>query len=116
MDPKPLAYPYLQLTNLEAFIAELKRRGLKEARLSEWSRRQGLFEECNLRLTALDKAEGVIIRYDHTFYYDLAILHEDEREKYEGAKRKAEKRIADALEKAGIKLLDGEYHNGKAEW
>jgi len=114
MDPKPLAY--LQLTSLEAFIAELKRRGIGEARLSEWSRRLGLFEECKLRLTALDKAEGVIIRYDHTFYYDLAIFHEDECEKYEEAKRKAEEQIADALEKAGIKLLDGEYHNGKAEW
>lgn len=107
---------YLQLTSLESFIAELKRRGISEARLSEWSRRRGLFEQCKLRLTALDKAEGVILRYDHTFYYDFAVIGEHEHEKHSRAREEAKRQISAKLDESGIRLLDGEYHNGKAEW
>lgn len=51
---------YLQLTSLDGFVEELKRRGIGEARLSEWIQRRGVFERRKLRLTALDRRAGLI--------------------------------------------------------
>jgi len=75
-----------------------------------------LFEECKLRLTALDQASKLILRYDHIFYYDFAVIGEHEREKYNRAREEARRQIYRKLSESGIQLLDGEYHNGKAKW
>lgn len=110
---EPLAY--LQLTSLEAFVEELKQRGIGEVRLCEWSQRRDIFERRKLRLTAIDLKTGLILRLDIVFYRDFAILHEHEIEKYRQAKEEAEQRIT-KLEEAGIRLREGEYHYGRAEW
>jgi len=46
------AVAYLQLTSLESFVDELKRRGLYEARLSDWVQRREMFERRRPRLRA----------------------------------------------------------------
>jgi hypothetical protein len=66
MSSKSIAY--LQFTSLQSFIDELKRRGIYEARLSEWFQRREMFESRKLRLTALDPYHGLIIRYETTYY------------------------------------------------
>ncbi|MEM3699916.1 MAG: hypothetical protein QXL57_03505 [Candidatus Bathyarchaeia archaeon] len=112
MDSKPLVY--LQLTSLETFIEELKRRNLSEARLSDWLQRKELFERRKFRLTALDPYYGLILRYETTYYQGLAV--DGETEELKKHREEAKRRIAERLEAEGIRLLEGEYHTGKAEW
>jgi hypothetical protein len=107
------AIAYLQLTSLESFIDELKRRGLYEARLSEWVQRREMFEMRKFRLTALDPYHGLIIRYETTYYQGLA---EPEPEQRKRLRDEARKQLVDKLEAEGISILEGEYHAGKAEW
>ncbi len=111
MASKPIAY--LQLTSLESFIEELKRRSIFEARLSDWLQRRELFERRKLRLTALDPYYGLIIRYETLYYQGLA---EHEPEKLKQLREEARKRIAERLEAEGISVFEGEYHIGRAEW
>jgi len=111
MSSKALAY--LQLTSLNAFVDELKRRGLYEARLSDWVQRREMFERRKLRLTALDPYHGLIMRYETTYYQGLA---EPEPEQLKRLRDEARKKIAEKLEAEGIALYEGEYHSGKAEW
>ena len=65
------AVAYLQLISLESFVDELKRRGLYEARLSDWVQRREMFERRKPRLTALDPYHGLILRYE-TVYSGLS--------------------------------------------
>jgi hypothetical protein len=111
MASKPVAY--LQLTSLEGFIDELKRRGVYEVRLSEWVQRQEMFERRKFRLTALDPYYGLIIRYETTYYQGLA---EPEPEQLKRLRDEARKQLVDKIEAEGISVLEGEYHVGKAEW
>jgi len=108
MMPKALAY--LQLISLEAFIDELKRRSLYEARLSDWIQRRDMFEHRKLRLTALDPTHGLILRYEIVYYQGLAVYSETEELKK--SREEAKRRIAERLEAEGIRLLEGEYHTG----
>ncbi|MEM3722608.1 MAG: hypothetical protein QXF53_02930 [Candidatus Bathyarchaeia archaeon] len=112
MDSKPLVY--LQLTNLESFIEELKHRSLSEARLSEWIQRRDMFERRKFRVTALDPYYGLILRYESIYYQGLAV--DGETEELKKSREEARKRIAERLEAEGIRLLEGEYHAGRAEW
>ena len=112
MDSKPLAY--LQLTSLEAFIEELKRRGVNEARLIERVQRREVFERRKLRLTALDSEAMLILRLDYPFYQGFTMEHESG--KYAQAKREAEQHINHRLKEAGIRLYRGEYHHGRCSW
>jgi len=107
------AIAYLQLTSLESFIDELKRRGIYEARLSEWVQRREMFERRMFRLTALDPYYGLIIRYETTYYQGLA---EPEPEQLKRLRDEARKQLVNKLEAEGISILEGEYHAGKAEW
>jgi hypothetical protein len=111
MASKPIAY--LQLTSLESFIDELKRRGLHEARLSEWVQHREMFERRKFRLTALDPYHGLIMRYETTYYQGLA---EPEPEQLKRLRDEARKHITDRLEAEGISILEGEYHAGRVEW
>jgi len=111
MASKPIAY--LQLTSLESFLDELKRRGLYEARLSEWAQRREMFERRKLRLTALDSYHGLILRYETVYYQGLA---EPEPEQLKRLRDEARKKIAEKLEAEGIALYEGEYHFGRAGW
>jgi hypothetical protein len=108
MASKPVAY--LQLTSLEGFIDELKRRGLFEARLSEWFQRREMFERRKFRFTALDPYHGLIIRYETTYYQGLA---EPEPEQLKRLRDEARKQLVDKLQAEGITVLEGEY---RAEW
>jgi hypothetical protein len=107
------AVAYLQLTSLNAFVDELKLRGLYEVRLSEWGQRREMFERRKLRLTALDLHHGLIMRYETTYYQGLA---EPEPEELKRLRDEARKHITERLEAEGISVLEGEYHAGKAEW
>jgi hypothetical protein len=111
MATKPIAY--LQLTSLNAFVDELKRRGICEARLSEWVQRREMFERRKFRLTALDPNYSLIMRYETTYYQGLA---EPEPEQLKRLRDEARKHLTDKLEAEGISVLEGEYHAGKAEW
>ena len=112
MDSKPLTY--LQLTSLEAFIEELKRRSLCEARLSDWIQRRDMSERRKFRLTALDPTHALILRYETTYYQGLVVY--DETGELKKHREEAKRRIAERLEAKGIRLLEGEYHAGKIEW
>ena len=109
------AIAYLELTDLHAFVEELKRRGLREARLCGWIQRYSHYERRKLRLTAIDKISELILRNDTTFYHNLATNPEDENDqkKLRQAKKKAEQRITTTLAEAKIRLLNGEYHMGE---
>jgi len=107
------AIAYLQLTSLESFVDELKRRGLYEARLSYWVQRREMFERRKLRLTALDPYHGLIMRFETAYYQGLA---EPEPEQLKRLRDEARKKIVERLEAEGIALYEGEYHSGKAEW
>jgi hypothetical protein len=111
MASKPIAY--LQLTSLNAFVDELRRRGVYEARLSEWVQRREMFERRKFRLTALDPYNSLIMRYETTYYQGLA---EPEPEQLKRLRDEARKQLVDKLEAEGISVLEGEYHVGKAEW
>jgi len=112
-----LTHPiYLELSGLEQFIEELKRRGITEVRQCEWTRQRQIFECRKLRLTALDQKSRLILRLDIPFYNDFTIKHQREREKYEHTRKEVQHQIDSKFKEAGIKLLDGEYHYGKAEW
>ncbi|MEM3579380.1 MAG: hypothetical protein QXL54_04065 [Candidatus Bathyarchaeia archaeon] len=108
------AVVYLQLTSLEAFIAELKRRGISEAGLSDRIQRREMFERRKFRVTALDLYHGLILRYESIYYQGLAV--DGETEELKKSREEARKRIAERLEAEGIRLLEGEYHAGRAEW
>jgi hypothetical protein len=101
------AIAYLQLTSLESFVDELKRRGLYEARLSEWVQRREMFERRKFRLTALDPYHGLIMRYETTYYQGLA---EPELEQFKRLKDEAKKQLIGKLQAEGITVLEGEYH------
>jgi len=105
------AIAYLQLISLESFVDELKRRGIYEARLSEWIQRREMFERRKFRLTALDVYNNIILRYDLTYYRGLA-----QEPKSEQLKDEAKKRIVEKLQSEGITLYEGEYHSGKPEF
>lgn len=107
---------YLELTSLESFVEELKRRSITEVRQCEWRRQNQLFEHRKLRLTALDPNSGLILRLDIPFYNDFTIKNKRERKKYEQAREKVQHQIDNKLKEADIKLLDGEYYYSKAEW
>ena len=104
------ALAYLQVTSLETFIGELKRRGITEARLSDWVQRREMFERRKLRLTALDC--GLIIRCEKVYYEGI----EPELEKLKQSREEAKKRLLERLEAEGISVLEGEYHGGKSGW
>ena len=105
MASKPVAY--LELTSLNAFVDELKRRGLYEARLSEWVQRREMFERRKLRLTALDPYHGLIMRFETAYYQGLA---EPEPEQLKRLRDEARKKIVERLEAEGIALYEGECH------
>jgi hypothetical protein len=105
MASKPITY--LQLTSLEGFIDELKRRGIYEARLSEWIQRREMFETRKLRLTALDAYNNIILRYDLTYYSGLA--QEPESDEVKKLRGDAKKRITEKFEKENIAVREGEY-------
>jgi hypothetical protein len=107
------ALAYLQLTSLEAFIGEVKRRSLHEVRVSDWIQRHEMFERRKFRLTALDPYHGLIMRYEKTYYQGLA---EPEPEQLKRLRDEARKQLVDKLEAEGISVLEGEYHAGRAEW
>jgi hypothetical protein len=108
------AIAYLQLISLESFVDELKRRGLYEARLSEWIQRREMFERRKFRLTALDVYNNIILRYDLTYYRGL--VQEPESEELKRLRDEAKKRIVEKLQSEGITLYEGEYHSGKPEF
>jgi hypothetical protein len=108
------AIAYLQLTSLEGFVDELKRRGLYEARLSEWIQRREMFETRKLRLTALDPYNNIILRYDLTYYRGLA--QEPESEELKKLRNDAERRIVEKLGSESVTLYNGEYHFGRPEF
>jgi len=112
MAHKPVVY--LQLTSLEMFIEELKRRGINEARLTEWVQRREVFERRKLRLTALDSETPLILRFDYPFYQGFVVEHA--AEKYQHARREAEQYITSMLKEAGVRLCEGEYHDGRSVW
>jgi hypothetical protein len=111
MNSKAIAY--LQLTSLESFVDELKRRDVYETRLSEWIQRREMFERHKFRLTALDPYHGLIMRYETTYYQSLA---EPEPEQLKRLRDEARKQLLDKLKAKGITVLEGEYHAGKTEW
>jgi hypothetical protein len=111
MNSKAIAY--LQLTSLESFVDELKRRDVYETRLSEWIQRREMFERRKFRLTALDPYHGLIMRYETTYYQSLA---EPEPEQLKRLRDEARKQLLDKLKAKGITVLEGEYHAGKTEW
>jgi hypothetical protein len=105
---------FLQLTSLQSFIDELKRRGIYEARLSEWIQRSEMFETRKLRLTALDAYNNLILRYDLTYYRGLA--QEPESEELKKLRNEAKKQVVEKLCSEGITLYNGEYRFGKPEF
>jgi hypothetical protein len=109
MDTKPLAY--LQLTSLDAFVEELKRRGIYEARISEWIQCSDVFEKHKLRLTALDAHNNLILRYETAYYQGLAF--ECESEEIKRLRDAAKWRIVERLKAESISVLNGEFHSGK---
>jgi hypothetical protein len=98
------AIAYLQFISLEGFIDELKRRGLYEARLSEWVQRREMFERRKFRLTALDPYHGLIMRYEKTYYQGLA---EPEPNQLKRLRDETRKQLVDKLEAEGISVLEG---------
>ena len=105
MASKPITY--LQLTSLEGFIDELKRRGIYEARLSEWIQRREMFETRKLRLTALDAYNNIILRYDLTYYNGLA--QEPESEELKKLRNEAKKQVVEKLGSESVTIYNGEY-------
>jgi len=105
----------LQIDSPEAFIAELRRRGIKEVRVCTWYRRLPYFNvEVKRRFTAYDSASSLILRLDVTYYRGFYTNERDKqrvKEAYEKTVKPIEEKISRVAE-----ILDGEYHNGEARW
>ena len=105
----------LQIDSPDAFVEELKHRGIGEVRVCTWYRRSPyLIMEMKCRFTAYDPGSGVILRLDVTYYRGFYGTEEDKRE----AREAYEKVVEPVKEKISrvARILDGEYHNGEAKW
>ena len=105
----------LQVNTPDAFIVELKSRGIREVRACNWYRRLPYFRfEVKRRFTAYDSASGMILRLDIVYYRGFINGEDDKRrvmEAYEKVVRPIEEQIRRVAE-----ILDGEYHSGEARW
>lgn len=107
---------FLEITNPENFIEELKIRGLKEIRQIEWVQTYNIFQKAKRRFTALDREGNIIIRFDLTFYHDIVIKDDYSREKYEKGLKDHVEPFVKKLEESGFKVLNGEWHRGETFW
>ena len=106
----------LQVLNVEAFISELKSRGIREVRACTWHQTGALsYLVLKRRFTAYDPKANLILRLDviyyRGFYYANDRARQQVKEAYEKIVRPVEERISRVAE-----ILDGEYHNGEARW
>jgi len=111
---------YLQLSCLDAFIAELRSRSLVEVRRSEWRRIQDIYEIRKARFTAYDPKNSVIIRYDVIYWRGIYVPSDSPAGKEYGEKvRQAYEEIVLPIEekvRSVARVEDGEYHNGMTGW
>ncbi len=107
------ATAYLEFPGLEAFLDEVKRRGLGTVGFVEVSRRREVFEECLFRLTAFDRSEGIVLRCDLPYYNGFQL---DERspkewiEKHRQAREKLEAEIRQQLKALNVRVVEAEFH------
>jgi len=108
------------MVSLDAFIAELRSRGIKEVRRSEWRKIQDLCEVRKTRFTAYDPQEAVILRYEVFYWRGIYVpesspvgrgLTEKVRQAYEEIVLPIEEKI-----RSVARIEDGEYHNGETGW
>jgi len=108
------------MSSLDAFIAELRGRGIDEVRRCEWRRIQDIHEIRKARFTAYDPRESVIIRYDVIYWRGIYFPSDSPAGKEYGEKvRQAYKEIVLPIEekiRSVARVEDGEYHNGEARW
>lgn len=107
---------YLQLNSLDAFIRELESRGIGEVRATTWYKPDGFGQiVLKRRFTAYAPREGLILRLDVTYYRGFYYANDRDKQQVKEAYEKCVKPVEDRISQVA-RLLEGEYHNGRAEW
>lgn len=107
---------YLEITDVNQFIAELQLRRIKTVREACWHRVTQMIETLKRRFTAWDPSDATILRLDVVYWRKMYMPEDEEtkREKEE-AYMKIVQPVVEKIEQAAS-VENGEYHLGKAEW
>jgi hypothetical protein len=106
----------LQIDSLDTFISELRRRGINDVRATTWYKPGGLGQLLmKRRFTAYDPHNGLILRLDVVYYRGFYYASDQDKQQVKEAYEKRVKPVEEQISQVA-EILDGEYHNGSAQW
>ena len=107
---------YLELSNPEIFIAEIKKRRIREVRVNDWRHLESFILTLKSRFTAFDQESLMILRMEITYYYGLFEPKSEEcRQRIRAARDEIVGPIIERIGKVAS-VRPGEFHLGSLKW